>query len=83
LDEVRKTSFAVKSEGLSVVRDSETSTDARLQPHYREKQVERTPCSDSTEKPLVENRGVKTQLCVDDYRYEVVRFGLGAMNSWS
>lgn len=52
LDEVRnKTRFSTKSERLALVRDSEISTDAGLLPCYQQRRVERTPYSDSTEKP--------------------------------
>ncbi|KAM6047186.1 coiled-coil domain-containing protein 180-like isoform 2-T2 [Theristicus caerulescens] len=52
LDKVRnKTRFSIKNERLALVRDSEIPTDARLLPCYQQKRVERTPYSDSTEKP--------------------------------
>ncbi|XP_050763988.1 coiled-coil domain-containing protein 180 [Gymnogyps californianus] len=54
LDEVRnKTRFSMKSERLTLARDSEISTDARPLPCYQQKCVERMPYNDSTEKPLL------------------------------
>ncbi|XP_009867033.1 PREDICTED: coiled-coil domain-containing protein 180 [Apaloderma vittatum] len=53
LDEVRKSRFSVKNEGLGLTRDSEISADAKLLPCYQEKYVAGTPCSDSAATPLL------------------------------